>query len=95
MYVGTCTGIDIKLSKHNDAVFFIDALSKQMEMADGRVWSFPQDQLCTDGIIRPVPDEGTPFRVVELFSKLIPASSATRSMMVPNTWVTTYISDQR
>lgn len=90
VYVGACTGVDYKLSHHNDAVFFVDALARKLEMADGRVWGFPTDQLCTDGIFRPVPDQGTPFRV-ELFSQLIPSSSATRTMMTPNTLVTTYL----
>ena len=90
VYVGPSTGNNHRLTYHNDAVFFVDALSKYLDVADGSIWGFPLDQLCTDGRTRPVPDEGTPFRV-ELLSRLIPHSSATRSSMVPHTWVTTYL----
>ena len=46
--------------------------------------------MCSDGYMRPIPDAGTPFRV-ELFTKLIPSSSATRNPMKPGTMVTTYL----
>ena len=90
VYVGPSTSVNHKLTYHNDAVFFVDALSKYLDVADGSIWGFPMDQLCTDQRTRPIPDAGTPFRV-ELFSRLIPHSSATRSSMVPQTLVTTYL----
>lgn len=90
VYAGVCIGADYKLTRHNDAVFFVDALAKKMSMADGRVWGFPMDQLCADGTVRPIPDEGTPYRV-ELFSRLIPQSSATRAMMTPKSMINTYL----
>ena len=46
--------------------------------------------MCSDGYMRPIPDAGTPFRV-ELFTKRIPSSSATRNFMKPGTMVTTYL----
>lgn len=89
-YVGASTGKPANLSYHNDAVFFVDTLAKYLQVEDGGVWGFPQDQLCTDGITRPVADIYTPYRV-ELFSKLIPSSLATRAMMTPGTVINTYL----
>lgn len=90
MYAGAPTGDNAKLSYNNDVVFFIDVLSKQIQLEDGSIWGFARDQFCSDGIVRPVPDEYTPFRV-KLFSRLILSSLATQSMMVLETLIKVYL----
>lgn len=89
-FVGVSTGNTTQLSSHNDAVAFVDELSKKMQVEDGGIWAFPPDQLCTDGYTRPVVDSLTPLRV-ECLSKLIPLGLATRSSIVPGNMVNTYL----
>ena len=47
--MGVTATSDKKLTIHNDAVVFVDELSKIMDVTDGRVWAFPRDQMCSDG----------------------------------------------
>lgn len=89
-FVGVSTGESNKRSSHNDAVAFVDELSRKMQVEDGGIWAFPVDQHCTDGYTRPVADALTSLRV-ECLSKLIPLGLATRSMMNPGTLVNTYL----
>lgn len=51
-FVGVSTGESNKLSSHNDAVAFVDELSRKMQVEDGGIWAFPVDQYCTDGYTR-------------------------------------------
>lgn len=87
---GVSTGEPDELASTNNAGTFVDVLMKTDEKEDGEVWSFPQGQLCTDGSVRPVPDALTPLRL-ECFSKLIPLNLATRTEIVPNTMIDTFL----
>lgn len=92
-FVGTAVGNrneHPKLSIHNDPIAFTDEVRRVMQIEEGGIWAFPQDQLLSDGYTRPLPDALTPLRV-EGFSKMFQPNLATRTSMRPGSTVSIYL----